>query len=180
MYKKENNSKIFKKFISNNNKIQQIIPIDSNALQISFNKKNIQENSLFNITYSCPKKEKINFLKLNNFIINKKPPINGIINNDYQEDQRLFYSLKMLGLDSYYANFVQKKLNFEGLLTLTNDDMEKMKIPLNLQKKIQKFILEYLHFANLYTLEEIKKFFSRDNNNLKRIKNYRRFYSYDT
>ena len=180
MFNYGNNQNIPKnKYVFNNNENHQIFPIDSNNYkqQILLNKKNIEDNSLFNISYSSQKKEKINLTNLNNYI-NKKNNQNKK-NNNIQKDLRLIYCLKMLGLNKYYLNFVEKNLNFEGLLALTNNDMAQMKIPLNCQKIIQNFILDYLHFGNLYNLEEIKQYFSKKNNDLKNLNNYKRSYSCD-
>ena len=151
---------------------------NSNYQQSLLNKKNIDDDSLFNISYSSPKKHSKNIL--NSYISNKKqniPIYNN--NNSIKEDKRLLYTLKMLGLNKYYMIFVQNKLNFEGLLALSNTDMAQMRIPNNLQKIIQNFILDYLEFGNLYSLEEIQQYFMKRNYNLKEYGSIKRSYSFN-
>ena len=146
--------------------------------------QNIPDDSLFNISYPSPKKEIINPLKINNYINKKNPQTTFYNNNNSQEDQRLFFSLNMLGLNKYYTNFIQNNINFQLLLALTNNDMAEMGIPLNAQKTIQNFILEYLNFGSQYNLEELKEFFLQrkpkvnNRNDLKR--NNRKSFSYDS
>ena len=90
--------------------------------------------------------------------------ISTIKNKKFLPDERLIFCIKMLGLSKYYSNFVQKKLNFEEFLALTNDDMTRMKLPKNQQKTVQQFSIDFLKFGNLYTIEEIKDFFRRKKN----------------
>ena len=97
----------------------------------------------------------INNLKKNNITNNKKKQL--LIT---PVDPRLIYCIKMLGITKYYANFVQKKINFEGLIALTNSDMSEINIPKNIQKIVQNFILDYLSFGSLYTLDELKQYFA--------------------
>ena len=176
-----------------NKNVNRQLPINQNNIKYSFNKttnsnsnyqqsvinkKNIDDGSLFNISYSSPKKQSKNIL--NNYISNEKQNISIYNNNNsIKEDERLFYTLKMLGLNKYYMNFIQKKINFEGLLALSNNDMAQMSIPINLQRIIQNFILDYLQFGNLYSLEEIKLYFMKKNYNSKEHHNIRRSYSFN-
>ena len=90
--------------------------------------------------------------------------ISTIKNKKFLPDERLIFCIKMLGLSKFYSNFVQKKLNFEEFLALTNDDMTRMKLPKNQQKTVQQFSIDFLKFGNLYTIEEIKDFFRRKKN----------------
>ena len=85
----------------------------------------------------------------------------------------------MLGLKNYYSNFVLNKINFEGLLALSNSDMAQMSIPINLRRIIQNFILDYFQFGNLYSLEELKQYFMKRNYNLKGQRNIKRSYSFN-
>ena len=91
--------------------------------------------------------------------------INDLISQKTIPDERLIYCIQKLGLTKYYSNFLQNNLNFEEFLALTNEDMSKMRIPKNIQQFVQKFIMDYLNFGNLYTLEEIKNFFRRKKQN---------------
>ena len=91
--------------------------------------------------------------------------INDVISQKTIPDERLIYCIQKLGLTKYYSNFLQNNLNFEEFLALTNEDMSKMRIPKNIQQFVQKFIMDYLNFGNLYALEEIKNFFRRKKQN---------------
>ena len=171
-----------KNFPSNKNNIiysnKNNINLNSNYQSSVSNKKNIDDNSLFNISYSSPKKQNKNIF--NNYISNKSQ--NNYINNNnniYKEDERLLFTLKMLGLNKYYINFVKCKLNFEGFLALSNTDMAHMKIPINLRKIIQNFILDYLQFGNLYSLEELKQYFMKRKYDLKVHPNIKRSNSFN-
>ena len=117
----------------------------------------------------------INIDKISNNINNKK--IKQI--NIYPTDPRLIYCIKMLGIVKYYSNFAQKKLNFEGFLALTNEDMALINIPKNIQKLVQKFILDYLNFGSHYTLDEIKSFFSYKKSLINHKNNERTSFSND-
>ena len=108
------------------------------------------------------KKNNINN-KFDSFIKRKIKKVNIKYNksNTKPKDERLFYFIKKLGLSKYYSNFVQKNINFEEFLVLSNEDLSKMNIPKNIQKTVQKYIMDYFYFANYYTLEELKLFFHR-------------------
>ena len=98
----------------------------------------------------------------NNTYRNKSGNLNNIISKINPPDERLIYCIKMLGLTKYYSNFSYKNLTFEEFLALTNEDMTKMRIPKNIQNIVQKFIMDYFNFGNLYTLDEIKNFFRKN------------------
>ena len=119
---------------------------------------NIPMNNINSMNIVMNKTKKNNINNLNNIISQIKPP-----------DARLIYCIKKLGLSRYYSNFSQKNMTFEEFLTLTNEDMTKMKIPKNYQKIVQKFISEYFNYRELFTIEELKNFFrskkSKDNLN---------------
>ena len=98
----------------------------------------------------------------NNTYRNKSGNLISIISKINPPDERLIYCIKMLGLTKYYSNFSYKNLTFEEFLALTNEDMTKMRIPKNIQNIVQKFIMDYFNFGNLYTLDEIKNFFRKN------------------
>ena len=80
-------------------------------------------------------------------------------NINIANDKRLELCLNYLGLKKYIINFQRNEINFDNFLSLTNKDFAIIQIPNNAVNKIQKFIIAYLKFGSLYTLEEIKKFF---------------------
>ena len=80
-------------------------------------------------------------------------------NINIANDKRLELCLNYLGLKKYIINFQRNEINFDNFLSLTNKDFAIIQIPNNVVNKIQKFIIAYLKFGSLYTLEEIKKFF---------------------
>ena len=145
--------------------------------------KNIDDDSLYNISYSSPKKENINRQILNDYLMEKKHQKNNYIkSNNNQKDERLTFCLRMLGLIKYHSIFLQNNINFEGLLALTNNDMTQMKIDTNAQVIIQNFILDYLYFGNQFSLEELKQYFLKKKsitNNNRQLKSNKRSYSYD-
>ena len=106
-----------------------------------------------------------NYLLQNEFnIINKtmgknSNHLNNILSQIKRPDARLIYCIKKLGLSRYYSNFSQNNLTFEEFLTLTNEDMTKMKIPKNFQKIVHQFIFEYFKYRELFTFEELQNFF---------------------
>ena len=178
MNKKENKSLPIN-LNPNNIKYNINNPININNQQnFILNKKNIDDDSLFNISYSSPKRPNNNNFKVNNYISSEKQKDNIYNNNNNIQDQRLFFTLKMLGLNKYYINFVQNKYNFEGLLALSTNDMDLMGIPKNYQKIIRNFILEYFQFGSLYTLEELNKYFIKKNYS-KGHRTIKRSYSYN-
>ena len=177
----------------NNNENQQLLinlnpnnikyninnPINiNNQPNLILNKKNIDDDSLFNISYSYPKRQNNNIFKINNYISNEKQKTHMYINNNNMQDQRLFFTLKMLGLNKYYMKFVQNKLNFEGLLAVSNNDMDLMGIPKNYQRIIRTFISDYFQFGSLYTLDELKQYFMKRNYS-KGHRTIKRSYSYN-
>jgi len=177
----------------NNNENQQLLinlnpnnikyninnPINiNNQPNLILNKKNIDDDSLFDISYSYPKRQNNNIFKINNYISNEKQKTHMYINNNNMQDQRLFFTLKMLGLNKYYMKFVQNKLNFEGLLAVSNNDMDLMGIPKNYQRIIRTFISDYFQFGSLYTLDELKQYFMKRNYS-KGHRTIKRSYSYN-
>ena len=82
---------------------------------------------------------------------------NNNINN--ANDKRLELCLNYLGLKKYIINFQRNEINFDNFLSLTNKDFAIIQIPNSAVKIIQNFIISYLKFGSLYTIEEIKKFF---------------------
>ena len=153
--KNKSNKKSFKSILVTNNDNQFY---DNNYQFPITNNYIVTDNKLYN-NHLYTENNNINSFNniyLNNFnIINeKKPQINPT-------DQRLIYCIKMLGITKYYSNFVQKKINFEEFLFLSNNDMTEMKIPENIQKLVKEFSMDYLSFGNHdYTLDELKNYFS--------------------
>ena len=92
-------------------------------------------------------------------INNNHQNFTNVNNNIYSYDKRLVLSLKYLGLSKYISNFIKKGTRFEDFLSFSNSDLTSLKIPHNIQDIIQKFILAYLNFGSLYTIEEINLFF---------------------
>ena len=193
------NNKDYLNYLMNNIKNQQINSNQQKSFLLSSKNKNIFQN-IYPITIrdNFDIENNNNFFNDNNNLnnninnmSNNRNKNNNIINQKNKQmyspliDPRLIYCIKMLGIAKYHSNFIQKKLNFEGFLALTNNDMALMNIPKNIQKLVQKFILEYLNFGSLYTLDEIKNYFSYKksmisiNNKVKRIKNEKMSHSYD-
>ena len=98
--------------------------------------------------------------------------LNNMRNQINPPDERLIYCIKMLGLKNFYWNFFHKNYDFEDFLAISNEDMNEMKIPENVQIIIQNFIMNYLNFGSLYSLEELINFFKvnkfKRNNEIKK------------
>jgi len=112
--------------------------------QMNYNNNTYQANQIKGMYYQINNNHQ-NFTNFNN--------------NIYSYDKRLVLSLKYLGLSKYISNFIKKGTRFEDFLSFSNSDLTSLKIPHNIQDIIQKFILAYLNFGSLYTIEEINLFF---------------------
>lgn len=180
--KNKSNKKSLKSILVTNNDNQ----FNDNIYQFPLtNNYIVTDNKLYN-NHLYTENNNINSFNniyLNNFnIINQKKPQMKI----NPTDQRLIYCIKMLGITKYYSNFVQKKINFEEFLFLSNNDMTEMKIPENIQKLIKEFSMDYLYFGNHdYTLDELKSYFSTTkkfnfyNNNKAQNNKEKESYSFD-
>ena len=87
----------------------------------------------------------------------QKPQNNNNIN--FYGDKRLYLCLNYLGLKKYIINFQRNGIKFENFLSLTNKDFAAIKIPNNVINIIQQFIISYLKFGSLYTIQEIQNYF---------------------
>ena len=163
--------KLFKNKIKFNNIMKNIIKEQTLKANIKFLKSNLLvKNQSIPKNYSSLNDYNTNFYYEdpnninigNNTYRNKSGNLNSIISKINPPDERLIYCIKMLGLTKYYSNFSYKNLTFEEFLALTNEDMTKMRIPKNIQNIVQKFIMDYFNFGNLYTLDEIKNFFRKN------------------
>ena len=135
------------------------IPLKNNYFNYNRNWKRINEANDLNIVNNTYKNNLLNSL---NYMRNQiNPP-----------DERLIYCIKMLGLKNFYWNFFHKNYDFEDFLAISNEDMNEMKIPENVQIIIQNFIMNYLNFGSLYSLEELINFFKvnkfKRNNEIKK------------
>ena len=117
------------------------IPLKNNYFNNNRNGKRINETNDLNI--------------VNNTYKNNLNSLNYMRNQINPPDERLIYCIKMLGLKKFYWNFFHKNLNFEDFLAITNEDMNKMRIPEKVQNIIQNFIMNYLNFGSHYSLEEL-------------------------
>ena len=139
-------------------------------MRVNIFNNNIKNNlqNISNNLYSQNQIKQNNYIEIQtNNINNKHINFNEEFRNKIPIDNRLVICLKNLGLNNYIKIFVNLGINFEDLLGLTNKDMKMMNIPLNAQKIIKQFTIEYLNNASLYTKEEIMKFFmiKRNKNN---------------
>ena len=157
----------------NNNNINNIMCYD-------FGNRNVKNKGL----YKTPQSRSCVSINFNLYNNNKKQNIyNNIIKdninvNDYGfYDIRVDYCLHMLNLDELKNIFHNKNIGFNEMLYLSQKDMKKMGIPIYYQLIIQKFTKDYLQKADLYTTEELQRFFQLYyKNNIKKINNNRNFY----
>ena len=121
------------------------------------NSNNFQKNYLNN---NIPMKNNYigsSNMKQKNFSSKRRNYQNNNIN--IINDERLNLCLYNLGLKKYIINFQRNQINFDNFLSLTNKDFGKIQIPNNIINIIQNFIISYLKFGSLYTIEEIKEYF---------------------
>lgn len=138
---------------------------------LGYNNKSSKQKNL----YKTPKSkscERINF-NYNNF--SKNYNTNNNRNNFDFYDNRVDYCLEMLNLNALKNIFHKKNIEFNEMLYLSQKDMKKMGIPIDSQFVIQKFTQEYLKKADVYTLEELIKFFQLYYNNNIKKKNIQKF-----
>ena len=122
-----------------------------------------------NYTNNFYQTDKMN-IKNNNMyyqIRNNQPNYTNINNSLDTYDKRLVLCLKYLGLNKYVPNFIKRGIRFEDFLSFSNNDLASLKIPSKIQEIIQKFILSYLNYGSMYTVEEIVQFFKT-----RRVKKY--------
>ena len=122
-----------------------------------------------NYTNNFYQTDKMN-IKNNNMyyqIRNNQPNYTNINNSLDTYDKRLVLCLKYLGLNKYVPNFIKRGIRFEDFLSFSNNDLASLKIPSKIQDIIQKFILSYLNYGSMYTVEEIVQFFKT-----RRVKKY--------
>lgn len=112
------------------------------------------KNFTFSYLNSCNSPNKEGNKKVNNHVSKNENKINN------NEDIRLNYCLKFLGLDYLKFKLVKNNIKFEDIFYLSIKDMEKYKIPPSAQTILKKFTLEYLKIADVYTVDELINFFN--------------------
>ena len=166
-----NNNNIFNNFNINNNLINNQLSYPfSTREKYDFNNKNnfynldIDYNNNINKKglYKTPQSkscEKIN-CNYNKYYNNNNFLNENDINDDFIfYDIRVDYCLQMLNLNKLKNIFHLRNIGFQEMLYLSQKDMNKMNIPKNAQLIIQNFTKDYLQKANLYTTEELQRFF---------------------
>ena len=141
---------------------------------------NINKNIINKGLYKTPQSksyETINFNIYNDNNIIKQNNINNIKDDYAFYDIRVDYCLQMLNLDGLKNIFHKKNIGFNEMLYLSQKDMKKLGIPIHNQLIIQKFTKYYLQMADLYTTEELQRFFQiYYKNNMKKINVNKNFY----
>ena len=90
-----------------------------------------------------------------------------------QNDKRLLYTLRMLGLETLFTNFNINMINFNDLFLLTKEDLIEMNIPIGPRNRILNFAMMYKKHTRKYDMNELIEFFNEhkelnvcyDNNN---------------
>ena len=85
-----------------------------------------------------------------------------------QNDKRLLYTLRMLGLETLFTNFNINMINFNDLFLLTKEDLIEMNIPIGPRNRILNFAMMYKKHTRKYDMNELIEFFN-EHINLKDI-----------
>ena len=109
--------------------------------------------------YFSPQKNinKKNLEQNNNFQYNKNS--NRIINEYKLKDDKLSFTLSMLGLSRLINFFNEKNISFRDLLILSKESMKELKLEMYQRNRIFNFSKFYNKTAKNYSMEEIIKFF---------------------
>ena len=150
-YKNENYSKRYQSStFTNNTKYQTYQIPDYSEIKTFRNYNNYGKN-----TYTLEnKKIDISNYSINENDINMK---NNLVSNN--EDIRLAYLLRKLGLTPFLRTFDANHISFIDFLFLTEDDLIEMSIPSYYIKKILDFIKNFTIVAKNYSINEISNYF---------------------
>ena len=85
-------------------------------------------------------------------------------NNDDIFDMRIYYCLKMLGLDYLQNIFEKKNITFDKLLILSTKDLYRLGLEEEEQEVIKQFSLDYIKNGSYYSLEELQNYFKFNKN----------------
>ena len=77
-----------------------------------------------------------------------------------QNDKRLLYTLRMLGLETLFTNFNINMINFNDLFLLTKEDLIEMNIPIGPRNRILNFAMMYKKHTRKYDMNELMEFFN--------------------
>jgi hypothetical protein len=80
---------------------------------------------------------------------------------EYNRDERLEITLKVLDLENLIGIFVKNKLNFNDLLFLSKDDLLELELSLVARNRVLRFAEAYRQYGREYNLEEIFNFFNK-------------------
>ena len=155
--------------------------------------QNVNINNMYKLDQNLIRSKRYNFRPRNNRFINSANIYN--FKNNYQNknniiykryysndnddifDMRIYFCLKMLGLE-YLQNFFEKKnITLDKLLILSKKDLSKLGLEKEEQEIINKFSLDYIKNGSYYSLEELQNYFKinkfkyRNNRTMSSIRN---------
>ena len=97
-----------------------------------------------------------NELKEKNNILKER---NNLIKENKTKDDRLIYTLTILGLNNLINLFNEKNITFIDLLLLSKESMKELQLEMYQRNRIYNFSILFTKFAKDYSMEEIKQFF---------------------
>ena len=94
----------------------------------------------------------------NNF--NKNKSKNTLIKGNKEKDERLSFTLSILGLENLINFFNEKNLSFIDLLLLSKESLKEIGLEMYQRNRIYNFSTSFNRFAKTYSLKEISEFFN--------------------
>ena len=95
----------------------------------------------------------------NNFIKNKSKNI--LIKGNKEKDERLSFTLSILGLENLINFFNEKNLSFIDLLLLSKESLKELELEMYQRNRIYNFANTFTKYSKYYNMEEILHFFEK-------------------
>ena len=95
----------------------------------------------------------------NNF--NKNKSKNTLIKGNKEKDERLSFTLSILGLEKLINFFNEKNLSFIDLLLLSKESLKELELEMYQRNRIYNFANTFTKYSKYYNMEEILQFFEK-------------------
>jgi hypothetical protein len=92
-------------------------------------------------------------------IINKNKSKNNLIKGNKEKDERLSFTLSILGLENLINFFNEKNLSFIDLLLLSKDSLKELELEMYQRNRIYNFANSFTKYSKYYSMDEILQFF---------------------
>ena len=93
-----------------------------------------------------------------NFINNNKAKSN-LIKGNKEKDERLSFTLSILGLENLINFFNEKNLSFIDLLLLSKESLKELELEMYQRNRIYNFANSFTKYSKYYSMDEILQFF---------------------